>query len=157
MYGIDPFSNNCPRHLTTDKIIEAEIVSDIIQAPELLVSQYKTFINDRPIKGAVSSPIKKNKYWNKDAVSTPIKKNKYWNKKMKRSHQADDILQEDCQFLGTIVTKALNLNEAFQYPIISVPLSIATLDGGLRQSEKASLGHFFIKTSNATTNCKLQN
>ena len=81
MYGIDPFSNNGPRHLTTDKIIEAEIVSDIIQAPELLVSQYKAFINDRPIKGAVSSPIKKNKYWNKGAVSTPIKKNKYWNKK----------------------------------------------------------------------------
>ena len=55
LHGIDPFSNNGPRHLTTDKIIEAEIVSNIIQAPELLVSQHKAFINDRPFKGTVSS------------------------------------------------------------------------------------------------------
>ena len=76
---------------------------------------------------------------------------------MKRSHQAEDTLKEDCQFFGPIVIKALTLDEAFQYPITSVPLSIATIDGGLRQSEKASLGHFFINNSNATTNCKLQN
>ena len=55
MHGIDPFSNDAPRHLTTGKIKEAEIISDIIQAPELLVSQYKAFINDRPFKGTVSS------------------------------------------------------------------------------------------------------
>ena len=55
MHSIDPFSNNASRHLTAGKIIKPEIVSDIIQAPELRVSQYKAFINDRPIKGAVSS------------------------------------------------------------------------------------------------------
>ena len=55
MHGIDPFSNNASRHLAAGKIIKAEIVSDIIQAPELRVSQYKAFINDRPIKGKVSS------------------------------------------------------------------------------------------------------
>ena len=38
MYGIDPFSNDAPRHLTNSKIIEAAIVSDIIREPELRVS-----------------------------------------------------------------------------------------------------------------------
>ena len=52
---MDPFSNNDSRHLITGKIIKAEIDSDIIQAPELRVSQYKAFIIDRPIKGTVSS------------------------------------------------------------------------------------------------------
>ena len=61
-YGIDPFSNDAPRYLATDKIIEAAIVSDIIRAPELGLSQYKAFINDRFIKGTVKFyiPIKKN-------------------------------------------------------------------------------------------------
>ena len=38
MHGIDPFSNDAPRHLPTGKIIEGKIVSDIIQAPEFRVS-----------------------------------------------------------------------------------------------------------------------
>ena len=45
MYGIDPFSNDAPRHLPTGKIIEAAIISDIIRAPALRVSQYKDFID----------------------------------------------------------------------------------------------------------------
>ena len=75
---------------------------------------------------------------------------------MKRIHQAEDILKEDCQAFGTIIAKALTLDEAFQYPITSFPLSVTTLDGDLHQSEKASLRHFFINNSNATTNCKPQ-
>ena len=72
---------------------------------------------------------------------------------MKRSRKAEDILKENCQAFGTIIAKALTLDEAFQYPIISVPLSIATLDGDLRQSEKASLRNFLINNSNVKTNC----
>ena len=120
-YDIDPFTNDVPRHLPTGKIIEAAIVSDIIRASELGFSQYKAFINDRLIKGTVKfyTPIKKNK------VNTGIKK-------MKRSCKAEDILKEDCQAFGTNIVKALTLDEFFQYPITSVPLSIATLDGDLR-------------------------
>ena len=60
--GIDPFSNDAPRHLPTNKIIEAAIVSDIFRAPELSISQYKAFINDRLIEETVNLyiPIKKN-------------------------------------------------------------------------------------------------
>ena len=71
---------------------------------------------------------------------------------MKRCRKAEDILKEDCQAFRTIIAKALTLDEAFQYPITSAPLSIATLGGDLRQSEKASLRNFLIN-SHATTNC----
>ena len=49
--------------------------------------------------------------------------------------------------------KVINSRREFQYPIRPVPLSIATLDEHLRQSEKASLRNFLIKNSNTTTNC----
>ena len=75
---------------------------------------------------------------------------------MKRSHYAEEVLKEDCQAFGTIIAKVLTLDEAFQYPITSVPLSITTLDGDLRQSENASSRNFFIINSNATTNGKPQ-
>ena len=141
-YGIDPFSNDAPRHLPTGKIIEATIVSDIIRVAELGLSQYKAFINDRLIKGTVTFyiPTKKNK------LNTGIQK-------MKRSRKTEDILKEYCQAIGTIIAKALNLDETFQYPIISIPLSIATIDGDLPQFEKASLRNFLINNSIATTNC----
>ena len=53
---------------------------------------------------------------------------------------------------GTINAKTLTLKETFQYPITSVPLSKATLDGELQQFEKASLINFLFSNSNATTN-----
>ena len=52
----------------------------------------------------------------------------------------------------SIIWKVLTLDEAFQYSITSVPLSIAILNGDLHQSEKASLRNFLINNSNATTN-----
>ena len=51
---------------------------------------------------------------------------------MKRNHLAGDILKENYQAFGTIITKALTINQSFQFPITSVPLSIATIDGDLR-------------------------
>ena len=62
---------------------------------------------------------------------------------MKRSHQAEDTPKEDCQFFGPIVTKALTLDEGFQYPITSVPLSIATIEGEVCANLKRLLRTFF--------------
>ena len=78
------------------------------------LSQYKAFVNDKLIKGTV-------KFWN------PTKKNKLNTgiKKMKWSRKVGDILKEDCQVFCNITAKALTLGEVFQYPINSVPLSIA--------------------------------
>ena len=44
---------------------------------------------------------------------------------MKWSRKVEGILKEDCQVFCTIIAKALTLGEVFQYPITSVPLSIA--------------------------------
>eukprot|EP00794_Sanderia_malayensis_P015391 gene15391-biopygen12814 len=61
------------------------------------------------------------------------------------------LLKEDRQAFGLIIAKASSLEEAFEYPISSVPLSIATPDATLRQSEKASLRNFLINDSSAFT------
>ena len=76
---------------------------------------------------------------------------------MKKSHQAEGILKKDCQAFVTMIGKASTLNEAFQYPVTSVPLSIATLDRDLLQSEEASLRYFLFSNSNATTKCMTEN
>ncbi len=52
--------------------------------------------------------------------------------RQKRPIKAVSILKEDRQAFGLLVAKALTLEEAFTYPITSVPLSIAT--------QRASLG-----------------
>ena len=75
---------------------------------------------------------------------------------MKRSRKVEDILKEVCQAFGTIVGETLTLDEAFEYPITSVPLSIATVDGDLRKSENTSLKNFLINKSNAATSCILE-
>ena len=41
--------------------------------------------------------------------------------------------------------------EAFSYPITSLPLSVATPDGELRQSDKASLRNYLKDEANAVT------
>jgi len=58
-------------------------------------------------------------------------------------------LREDCQAFGLIVDKSVTLEVAFEFPITSVPLSISTPDGELRQSEKASLRIYIIQVSDS--------
>jgi len=58
-------------------------------------------------------------------------------------------VREDCQPFGLIVDKSVTLEEAFEFQIISVPLSISTPDGELRQSEKASLRNYIIQVSDS--------
>ena len=41
--------------------------------------------------------------------------------------------------------------EAFSYPITSLPLSVVTPDGKLRQSDKASLRNYLKDEANAVT------
>ena len=58
-------------------------------------------------------------------------------------------LQQDCQAFGLIVDKSLSLEEAFPFPITTVLLSIATLDGKLRQSKKTYFLNDVIEESEA--------
>ena len=140
-YGVDPFSTGFPKHISRGDRIDDSIVNDMLRAAEVGMTQFKAFIEERLVKGKVSffSPIKKNK------LQTGIKKKK-------KTPKAVEVLKEDCQAFGTIVSKSLTLEEAFQYPITSVPLSVASPDGHLRQSEKASLRNFLIEESGSTCN-----
>ena len=49
---------------------------------------------------------------------------------------------------GTLLSKDINLSEAFQYPITAVPLSIAATENQLRQSNKCLLRNFLIDKCN---------
>ena len=52
-------------------------------------------------------------------------------------------MKEDRQEFGVMLGEEMNLEEAFQYPVASVPLSLAFPDSTVRQNPK----HHFL-TSN---------
>ena len=68
--------------------------------------------------------------------------------KIKKTNKVKDM--EDYQAFGLIVAKSVSMEEAFAYPITSVPLSIAEPDSKLRQSDKASFRNYFMKEAVAT-------
>ena len=90
---------------------------------KLVRSSLKLFVEDRLVEGNVNffSPVKKNILHTRK-------------KKEKKTPNAVKILKEDCQALGTVIAKSLILEKAFQYPITSLPLSVVSLDGELRQT-----------------------
>ena len=94
------------------------------------------FIDDRLITGNVDffAPIKKTK------LKTGLEK-------VKRTPSAIAVVKEDRQAFGLLVSKAGSLQEAFTHPITTVPLSIATADSTLRQSDKATLQRFLLEES----------
>ena len=49
-----------------------------------------------------------------------------------------------------MVAKSVKMEDAFKYPIMTVPVAIATADSGLRQSDKAQLRNFLINESKAS-------
>ena len=112
----------------------------MFRSPTVGENQFDEFIAQRLINNAVSyfAPIKRNN------LKTGIKK-------VKLTPKAVTVLKEDCQAFGLIISKAISLTEAFSYPITSLPLSVATPDSGLRQTDKASLRNFLQDEANATT------
>ena len=54
------------------------------------------------------------------------------------------MMKEDCHAFGVIAAKAVSPEEAFAYPITSVPLAIANLDNTLRQTEKSCFRNMLI-------------
>ena len=52
------------------------------------------------------------------------------------------ILKEGKQAFGLMVANSVNTEAAFKYPITTIPLAIASTDGGLRQSDTAQLRIF---------------
>ena len=66
-------------------------------------------------------------------------------KKLKKTPRAISVLKEDVQAFGLLVEKAVSLQEAFCYPITSIPLSLAYPEGTLRQENKSNLRNQIIQ------------
>ena len=118
--------------------MDARIICDVLNAPATGNERYKEYVKSRLVDGKESffSPIKKLK------LHTGIQK-------PKKTPKAVSILKEDRQAFGILVGKAASIAEAFAYPITTIPLSLATPGGELRQGDKAALRNFMIKESNS--------
>ena len=67
--------------------------------------------------------------------------------KMKCTPSAIVVVEEERQTFGLLVSKAWCLQEAFIHLITTVPLSIATADSILHQSDKATSQRFLLEES----------
>ena len=70
---------------------------------------------------------------------------------MKETPKAISVLKEDRQAFGILVAKATSLEEAFSFPITTLPLGLATPDRDLWQSDKASFRNHLINESKAAS------
>ena len=135
-YGLNQFAETAPKSITIGEGIDNEVIDDMLNADAKGNEKYLEFVWDHLVDGSKCyfSPIEKVK------LRIGIVKEK-------KTLQAVSIIKEDRQAFGMIIAKATSLGEAFQYPITSVPLSLATPDATLRQSDKAALRNFLISES----------
>ena len=70
-------------------------------------------------------------------------------KKRVKPSKAVTVLKQDRQAFGTLLSKSVDLEEAFAYPVTSVPLSITNPDSTLRQSSKHLLRNHHIEESHS--------
>ncbi len=140
-YQIDPFADVPARHITTGNEINARIIKGLLAAPELGNKKYKSFVEERLVKGTVDfyKPIRKN------FLETGLKKKS-------KVPRAITVLKQDRQSFGTLLSESLSLSEAFKYPLTPLPLSIATPEGNIRQAPKHLFRNFLIEESKALTN-----
>ena len=62
----------------------------------------------------------------------------------KKEADALSILKEDHHAFGLLLAKAVSTEEAFQFPVTTLALSLATPEGKLRQSDEAVLRNYLI-------------
>ena len=91
------------------------MIKGLLNAPKQGNERYQEFVEDRLVKGKVNiyQPIKRL------MLTTGLKKTK-------KQPKAVSILKQDRQASGTLLTKSVNLEVAFQHPLTEIPLSIAT-------------------------------
>ena len=138
-YGIDPFGTGPSQNLVTGKEIDGDLVKGSLGAAKTGNKAYLNFVNQRLVEGnkTLFNPIPKIN------LMTGMETKK-------RKSKEVSVLTEDKQAFGIIISKAASLEEAFKYPITSLPLSIAMPDGSLYQTEKAPLRKQIIGDANTT-------
>ena len=120
-YQIDLFSDGPDVSIAT-----GEITADIIHADDEGNVLYNEFVRERLVDGTKSKlhPLKRKN------LKTGLQK-------QKKAKWDISLLQGDCQAFGMLVVKATSLEEAFQYPLTTIPLSIAETVDKLYSSGKA--------------------
>ena len=58
-------------------------------------------------------------------------------------------MKEDRKAFGVMLGEEVNLDEAFRYPVTSVPLNLAFSDSAARQNPKCHFCNYLIDISNA--------
>ena len=125
-YQTDPFSTGPAKVLTSGAEIDEGVVKCLLIAPEIGNDRYNDFVKFRLVEQSVSfvQPITRLN------IDTGVKKKK-------KQPRTISILKEDTQAFGVICAKAVSLEEAFDFPITSIPFSLAYPEGSLRQSDKS--------------------
>ncbi len=142
-YHVNPFEDGHARTITTGVEIDSNVVNGLIEAADIGNKRYTEFVKERLVSGNQS-------------IFDAIKKQKLLTgmEKKKKVAKAISILKEDRQAFGLLIAKAVSIEEAFQFPITTLPLALATPEGQLRQSDKAVLRNYLVQESNAlTTEC----
>ena len=142
-YNAEPFQSGPARNLVTGKEVENDIVNGLLSAEERGDKQYKQFVSDRFVSGKKSffDSITKNN------INTGVEK------KVKRAKKVD-ILLEEKQAFGIIISKCKTKEEGFSYPMTSLPLSIANPNGSMYSADKSKfrnnlIGSFFTEKGNS--------
>ena len=132
-YNVKPFQPGPVTNIVTGKEIDSSVIDGLLSAADKGDVQYTKFVEDRLINESKSffDTITKNK------INTGIEKKKTRSKKV-------DILLEEKQAFGVMVSKCNSKEEAFSCPMTSLPLSIANPDGFLYSSDKAKFRNDLI-------------
>ena len=132
-YNAKPFKPGPVRNIVSGKEIDEDIIKGLLGATEKCDERYQKFIQERLVTGNISfySPIKKNN------IRTGRELQKKTSKKV-------DILKVERQAFGVIISKCKSLDDAFSFPITSLPLSVGNPNGTLYQSDKAKFRNYII-------------
>ena len=111
------------RHIVTSIELNPKIIEGLLSAPE--IERYELSVEERLVEGTVDfyKPIRKL------FLATGLEQ-------MPQVQKAIAVLKQDWQAFGTLLSESVSLSQAFQYPLTTLPLSIATPEGRLRQAPK---------------------
>ena len=135
-YRAEPFKPGPARNIVTGKEIDTSIVNGLLNAADKGDAQLKKFTHDVFVAGTknIFNTITKN------SIKTGIVTKK-------KPCKTVDILKEDKQVFGLIISKCASKEEGFSFPMTYYPLPIAKSEELLYSSDKAKFRNDVIGES----------
>ena len=116
-YNIDPFADGPARCLTTGQELDATMIDGSIQVGNNGEGRFNEFVKDRLVKGNLSI------FHIITKVKLVIGKDS-----KKLVSKTISILKEDRQAFRLLIAKSVDIKDAFNYPITSLPLRLFQAD-----------------------------